>query len=160
MHELLAEEDWDSLKMMMSGGHVYRAASLPAHTATRSVRLVCLRGMRRVACCARRARLAAVEAPHLPSAAADRRFRCTPSWPPSCAAKLLAAFKDTAESYHSNGLVWRTALSGGVEAGLRGIGFASKQQMAIFDEEQVGGWLRCGTGGRQWLLLGKWGLCQ
>jgi hypothetical protein len=90
-----------------------------------------------------------------------RRLRCPPTCLPR-AAKLLHAFKDTAETYHENGLVWRTVLSGGVEAGLRGIGFASKQQMAAYDEEQVGGW-RGGFWGEQlWmdgggLLLAKRG---
>ena len=53
-------------------------------------------------------------------------------------AKLLSAFQDTVGAYRGAGLVWRTTLAGGeVAAGIRGMGFLTRQQMAEYAEEQV-----------------------
>ncbi|EFN55690.1 expressed protein [Chlorella variabilis] len=52
-------------------------------------------------------------------------------------AKLFAAFQDTVAAYKADGLVWRTAISQDLQAGIRGLAFATKQQMETYDPEQA-----------------------
>ncbi|KAL4436837.1 hypothetical protein ABPG75_003976 [Micractinium tetrahymenae] len=53
---------------------------------------------------------------------------------PMMSAKLFDAFKDTADAYKADGLLWRTKLGPEPwEAAVRGVGFMTRQEMEAYD---------------------------